>query len=257
MITENFTLVNASGLKLEARIDRDESRATQPLVFIVGGFASEAFEGSMSQRALVPIFLKHGFAVMRMNFRGNGNSDGDVRHSTITAGLEDLHTATDYIKTLPWVEYVGISGSSHGSAIALAEVAEKPSLDYKFLILQSARIDLTDYYESNGAIDFKAWKRDGYTLSSGRLHNYSMYTDSLKYKPWEVAGRIRITTLIVHGDRDETCPYDFAVKLHGLVKSSELATVSGLGHKYDERVGEIIDGWLAKINRIYLDGQAS
>ncbi|MCL2439853.1 MAG: prolyl oligopeptidase family serine peptidase [Alphaproteobacteria bacterium] len=246
MITENFILKNASGLELEARIERDETRAKQPLVFIASNLSSE-MDSSISQREFKSIFIKHGLAVMQMNFRGVGESDGDVRHTTTTAGLEDLRAATDYIKTLPWVEYVGLIGSLFGGDLVFHEVAERPALDYKFLILQSARIDTAARYERDNSIDFEAWKQNGYIVSVCNTHHYSMYTDALNYKPWKVARNIKIPTLIMYGEFDTICPREIAEKAHKSIPNSTLVMMSKLDHKYDVQVGEALDKWLGEL----------
>lgn len=240
MTTENFILTNASNLKLECRIERDENRTTQPLVFIAGGFGSQAMTGS-TQPVLAEMFLKHGFAVMRMNFRGNGNSQGQISHATISAGLEDLNTALNHIRTLPWVEYIGLCGDSYGAGLLFHEVAEHPEHKYEFLILLSARIDTKWRYETDTTIDLKDWREKEYIYFKNEPRHYSLYEDTLKYHPWEVAANITIPTLIIHGDKDQTCPYEQAVRANSLIKSSELITLENAGHAIKDNIHKIAD----------------
>ncbi|MDR1691516.1 MAG: alpha/beta hydrolase [Rickettsiales bacterium] len=247
MIKENFTLTNPSGLKLECQIDRDETKPQQPIVFIAGGFGSEALTGS-TQPVLTEMFLKKGFSVMRMNFRGNGNSEGQLSHATISAGLEDLNTALDYIRALPSGGHdIGLCGDSYGAGLLFHEVAEHPEHKYKFLILLSARIDTKWRYETDASIDLKDWKEKEFIYFRGSPRHYCLYSDTLNYHPWEVAHNIAIPTLIVHGDKDETCPYEQAERAHKLINSSELVTLKDGKHAIKERIHEIagiISDWL-------------
>ncbi|MDR0803898.1 MAG: alpha/beta fold hydrolase [Rickettsiales bacterium] len=247
-MTCKFWLYNKSGLKLECGIDRNESLNKQPLVFIAGGFGSDAFTGS-TQPPLADLFMRHGFAVFRMNFRGNGNSEGDLAFATIMAGLEDTQAAFDYIKTLDWPDSVALCGNSYGGGLAMHEAAERKQFDYKFLILLSPRTDTAWRYEDDKNIDLQDWARKEFITVHGQRRHYSLYSDSLNYHPWQVAGNIKIPTLIIHGDCDEVCPYDLSVKLHELIKTSELETLPGCGHQYKERLGEVVDivgNWLNK-----------
>jgi pimeloyl-ACP methyl ester carboxylesterase len=233
-------LTTTDGLKLEARIDRDESRAIQPLVFIAGGFGSDAFDGS-TQPILTNMFIRHGFAVMRINFRGNGNSDGDLARATITARLEDLNAALGYIRKLNWVEYVGLCGNSYGGGLVFHEVAEHPEHKYKFLILLSPRVDTKARYEDDNSIDLNDWRQRETIIVHGQERHYSLYSDTLKYHPWDVAKNITIPTLFVHSDTDEVCPYEYSVKMIEIIGNAELVTLKNCNHQYKERVGEVAD----------------
>ena len=184
-----------------------------------------------------------------MNFRGNGNSEGALSHATITAGLEDMDVALEYIRGLPWVEHVGLCGNSYGGGLVFHEAAEHPEHKYKFLILLSPRIDTKWRYEDDKDIDLEDWKQKEYIVVHGQQRHYSLYSDTLNYHPWEIAGNITIPTLIVHGDNDEVCPYDQSLRLHGLIKSSELETIKDGKHQYKERIGEVVEivgKWLEK-----------
>jgi len=219
-------------------------------VFIAGGFGSDAFNGS-TQPSLTDVFLKHGFAVFRMNFRGNGQSEGDLAHATITAGLEDMDAALEYIRGLAWVESIALCGNSYGGGLVFHEVAEHSDHPYQFLILLSPRIDTKWRYEDDKDIDLTDWKQKEYIVVHGQRRHYSLYSDTLNYHPWDVSEKITIPTLIVHGDCDDVCPYDQSVRLHGLIKGSELKTIKGCKHQYKERIGEVvesIDNWLDKNN---------
>ncbi len=247
MATENFILTTSDGLKLEARIDHPSQNvsggkphAKTPLVFIAGGFGSDAFGGS-TQPVLTDMFLHHGFAVMRMNFRGNGNSEGDLAHATITAGLDDLNAALDYIGKLDWVEYVGLCGNSYGGGLIFHSVAEHPEHKYKFLILLSPRVDTKARYEDDKDIDLDEWKQHETIIVHGQERHYSLYSDALKYRPWDIAKNIMIPTLFVHSDTDEVCPYEYSVKMTEIIGSAELVTLKNCKHQYKERVGEVAD----------------
>ena len=76
-------MITTDGIKIECRIDRDETKAKQPLVFILGGRGSNAFS-SISQIALTQLFIKHGFATLRIN------SSANPADATIQSGLANI-----------------------------------------------------------------------------------------------------------------------------------------------------------------------
>ncbi|MDR0741441.1 MAG: lysophospholipase [Rickettsiales bacterium] len=93
--------------------------------------------------------------------------------------------------------------------------------------------EFLDIYDENGKPTGQVCEK---TEAHAKRRHYSLYSDSLNYHPWEVAGNIKIPTPIIHGDADEVCPYDLSVRLHDLVKSSELITLPNMRLQYKERI---------------------
>lgn len=253
MIAEQFFLKNKSGMKIECQIDRDEKKLKQPIVFIAGGFGSDSKRGN-AQKSWFETFQELGFATFRINFRGIGESDGDMAYGTVTAGLEDIAPALDYIWDQEWVDKknIGLVGHSYGGGVVFFEAA-RTSKPYKFLILLTARTDVKSRYENDTKIDLKQWKKTGYFIHNGdkgpEKRDYSLYSDSLNYNSWDTAQKIKIPTLIVHGDKDETVPYQESVRLHELIKNSDFITLHGCKHQYhkcgfNDKLKESIVSWM-------------
>ena len=237
-----FFLTNKSGIKLECGIEMpaqtfpNENKC--PIVFIAGGRGSNAFT-SKTQIALTELFLGHNFAVFRMNFQGNGESDGNYTHATVSSGLEDMQTGLDYIRALTWADQDNISlcGSSWGGGICFHMAAANSEQKFNFLILLSPEVDMKSKFERNPEIDLDAWKKNGiikYISANGKAETrpYILYEDALNHNPWAIAKNIKIPTLIIHGDSDATIPYEQSVNLHNAIKDSALITLANCGHTY-------------------------
>ena len=237
MISQRFFLINKSGIKLECQIDRNQTKTKQSIVFIAGGFGSDSIRGNM-QIPWFEWFHRMGFATFRINFRGIGESGGELAFATTTAGLEDMHPALDYIRKSDWADLdnFGLMGHSYGGGLLFHEIAAHPEHKYKFLILLSPRVDTQHRYESDPTIDLADWKKKEFIIFNGdkgpERRHYSLYSDSLNFQPWGIADKIKVPTLIIHGDKDDTVPYEQSVRLHKLIKSSDLITLHGCKHQY-------------------------
>jgi len=257
MIKEEFFLTNKSGIKIECQIDRFDTKEKQPIVFIAGGFGSDSKRGS-AQQSWFETFQNIGYATFRINFRGIGESEGSLSNATVTAGLEDMRPALNYIWNADWVDKtkIGLVGHSYGGGLVFFEAAKTSKL-YKFLILLTARVDVQQRYEADKSINLEEWKKIGFIIYNGdkgpEKRDYSLYSDSLNYKPWDVAKNIKIPTLIIHGNKDETVPCDQSIRLHDLIKTSDLVILKGCKHQYhrcgfNDKLKEVITDWMKKKN---------
>lgn len=71
---------------------------------------------SRISRALV----KHGYAVLRFDFTGLGNSDGDFANSNFSSNLDDLYAAADYLRQNLHAPQLLIGHSLGGAAVLAA-----------------------------------------------------------------------------------------------------------------------------------------
>jgi len=62
--------------------------------------------------------------------------------------------------------------------------------------------------------------------------NYVFYEDAILNTGYKVASKIKIPTLIVHGDNDKEVPIYQSVKLAKLIPDNKLAIIKGADHTY-------------------------
>lgn len=118
----------------------------------VGGFVfchPFAEEKLWTHRVLVSFareLAKLGYAVLRFDYMGHGDSDGDFEDSTVDTRLADINCAIDRLKTeVPSVGTAGLLGLRFGATLA-AHVAEQRS-DLEKLVLWEPVIDGERYMQ--------------------------------------------------------------------------------------------------------------
>lgn len=207
---QKVTLTNRSGLHLAALINRDEELPLQKLILIFGGFGSS--KDSPRQASLTALFERNGYAVMRMDFRGRGESEGEVAQSTVAAGLEDSDAMIDYALSQPWVDKnnLAVYGSSYGGALALLQAARRKI--FKFVICVSP---------VSSAQGLNTAGLPPQVISEAR--NYDIYAET---------SSLDIPILIFHGDEDEIVPYNQSLHLNKAIRTSTLMSMRGYDHFY-------------------------
>jgi alpha/beta superfamily hydrolase len=101
-----------------------------PGVVIIPGFADTAVGPHNLHRALADALAQSGLAVVRFDYRGQGESDGDFRAFTAASGLEDARGALNWLNQQAGIDSarLGLSGFSLGGALACVLAAQTPAI---------------------------------------------------------------------------------------------------------------------------------
>lgn len=90
-----------------------------PLVLMLHGFGGrmDAFPGGWMQE-WSDAFTAAGFATLRFDFNGHGDSEGSFRNMTVFSEIEDAAAVLQYALTLPDVTDIHLFGHSQGGVVA-------------------------------------------------------------------------------------------------------------------------------------------
>ncbi|MBR9678733.1 MAG: alpha/beta hydrolase [Nanoarchaeota archaeon] len=174
-------------------------------------------------------------STFRFDFYGHGGSEGKFEDITVSEGVDDVLNAVKLMVGKGFTR-IGLVGSSFSGMVCLLAA---PLV--KELFVLALKSPVCDYYDKlvwQGIYDFKKWKRQGFVskyLNTKKL-NYSFFEDvmTLKGEGYLAAGKLRVPTIIVHGDNDKTAPLTYSVKTSKLIKNCELEIIKDCGHSYFE-----------------------
>ncbi len=109
---------NSKGQKLAALLAMPKNK-NPPIIIVVHGFKGTKDYYPMNNHAVGPL-IDSGFAVLRIDCRGSGESDMEFKDMTLYTEAEDILTAVDYVKTLAIdKENIGIIAVSMAASAAL------------------------------------------------------------------------------------------------------------------------------------------
>ena len=113
-------LTNRSGHVLRGIVDIPDEGSRFPAIVNVHGFTGNksGYKNSYTQTAR--FLAKHGFASVRFDLFGNGESDGEFEDMTFTGILEDIEDIINWTKQQDFAdpEKVILSGQSMGGYAA-------------------------------------------------------------------------------------------------------------------------------------------
>lgn len=174
-----------------------------PGILIIPGFADTAVGPHNFHRIHADVLARTGFAVLRFDYRGQGESAGDFRAFTLTSGLNDARGALELLRqqTVVDARRLGIVGFSLGGSLACELAAETPEIRALALLAPVAypetvfRSFFTDQHlaqaERQGWIDWLGWAVGQAFLSSLTALN-----------PLRAMERCHATVLVMQGTND-------------------------------------------------------
>src|SRR3989344_3234433 len=119
MFRQERNFKNSRELKLSAIFEGENRDA--PVVVMCHGFHSSK-DNPITSRTLAQKLVENGLSVLRFDFTGHGQSEGNIDEITPLYGLDDLKST---IKTLG-KKKIAIYGSSFGGYIALLYATDHP-----------------------------------------------------------------------------------------------------------------------------------
>jgi uncharacterized protein len=250
MIELTVKLTNRRGLPFAVDIRRPVGAGARPIAIVCHGFKGFkdfAFFPYTSRK-----LCEQGFAVVTMNFSGNGIGDDPLNftaldrfaQNTISQELDDLDAVLEGIAsgvllgTQGDARRIGIMGHSRGGCTAIVKAALDPRL--KCLVTWASPAALGRYSDEV----LRQWKEDGrYNFVNARTKqdmfvNYTYLEDIQanreRYSLDLALSQLTIPYLTVHGTEDESVPVEAAHRLQSYVKAgqAELALVEGGTHTF-------------------------
>jgi|SRR6185369_6532348 len=212
MKTERITFLNAQGERLAARLELPGDG--RPLAYAL--FA-HCFTCSKDLKAVVNIcraLSSRRIAVLRFDFTGLGESEGDFAATTFSSEVTDLVAAAHFLGQ----EYEAprlLIGHSLGGAAVLSAAADIPSTTAVVTIAAPFNPDnlrgllgaTTEHIELTGQATVSIGGRD-FSIRKALLD------DLAAQKPDEVLHRLKVALLVMHSPRDEVVGIDNATRIY-------------------------------------------
>ena len=194
---------NLQGIKLACTLHI--SKEGNPCIVIMHGLKSDKHNKSNWANYL----CEAGYNVLRFDFTGHGNSEGELNNITLTGLVDDAKSAINFICSEMKSDTVGLTGHSLGGAVSI--IASEDSR-----VKASCPI--------SAPIDF----------SSRSIGIDSFDSDSKKYDMISIIKNLEIPMLFIHGNVDEIVPLNNSEVAVKNAKNAKLKVLDGVGHLFDK-----------------------
>ena len=236
--------ITDDGIRLNAKLDMPERHGKKcPLVIVIHGFT-----GHMEERHIIAVaemLNSVGFATLRVDMYGHGNSEGKFENHTLYKWLTNAMTVIDYARRLDFVTDLYLCGHSQGGMTVMMAGAMKHDVIKGLIPLSPAW--MIPEYARKGTLLGRNFDPDHIPEM---IHGFGEKSQSLGGNYLRVAQTIHVEdaidrfdgpVLIVHGDEDEAVPVEYGIKAAERYKDCKLVIIPGDTHCYDHHLDQVLD----------------
>jgi dipeptidyl aminopeptidase/acylaminoacyl peptidase len=253
-VFKDFFVLQVDGISIVGQLFLPDENAGYPLVCLCHGAPSgdPPEPGDGGYPALAERICREGYGVCFFNFRGAGDSGGNI---DFLGWTHDLQAVIDYLWNLPKIDKsrLWLVGFSAGAAVSVYVASKDKRVaavaacacpaHFKFFMESAGPQAIIDRYRRIGCI-----RDDDFPPSlEGWFDNLRQITP-LNY----VAGIAPRPLLLVHGSRDETVPVDHARRMYrkaGEPKKLDILDAAGHRLRREERAVSTVLDWLGTLCR--------
>ncbi len=242
---------NSKGNRLTGVMHQPDHWQEGPTVIICHGFRGSK-EGSGKAAVFSEEAVAAGYRVLRFDFAGTGESEGDFEDITLSSYMQDLAAAIDFVSRDADGPIIALGRSFGGTTVVCQAAVDNrisgvctwgaPSNPRKLFV-----DPLVEYYGPLG-------DRDVYDVVT-EADSYRLKKDFfVELKELDVLTKVGCLTprpvLIIHGSEDETVPMEQGIKLFEVATyPKELAIIAGADHRFTRNFQYVYDitiKWLQK-----------
>ncbi len=250
MPSKKVEFLNSDGIKLSAKIDLPLSRSPYPFALFAHVFTGN--KNLTSARHISRALTQHGIGVMRFDFTGLGESEGNFSETNFSSNISDLESAAAYLAEHYVSPSILIGQSLGGSAALFASqriesikavvTIGSPSYPEHVTHLLSDNIDTI---EKNGCAVVNVGGRE-FTIKKQFLDDLRSqdHTDVIK--------NLKKGLLVMHSPQDTVVGIDNAANIYALAKHPKsFVTLDGADHMLTNKgdakyAGSVISSWVRR-----------
>lgn len=228
-MVKHVEIVNAQGRVLRGYYTEPEN-FNGDVVVMLHGFTGNKTEHAGHFRNFSRILAENSVASLRMDFSGNGESDGEFRDFTYDTMIAEALQMIDYARSVKGFKRLFLLGFSMGGAIAANISGIVPEKIDKLILWAPAGMmpdEIKEMFETGEKLE------NGNAIHANYEISKEMYESAFRWHTYENLDKFENNVLIIQGRSDKSVPYLYAARYAVSFKNSHLYIVDDAGHGFD------------------------
>lgn len=250
MPSERISFENANGDTLSARIDLPLSVGPHPFAIFAHVFTGS--KNFKSARHIARALTANGIAVLRFDFTGLGESEGDFAETNFSSNVDDIVSASNYL-TEHYQSPTILIGHSLGGAASIFAGAQIASIkaiatigapSYPEHVTHLIKDRIHDIEENGCAV---------VDIGGREFRIKKQFLDDLKAQNHiEIIKNLNKALLVMHSPQDSTVEIDNAANIYQLAKHPKsFVTLDGADHLLTNKddayyAGQVVSTWVQR-----------
>lgn len=223
---KHVEIENNKGFILRGYLNLPEN--AKKIAVFFHGFTGNKTEHNGHFRNLSRLLEKESVASLRMDYHGNGESDGEFSDFDFEDALDDAKRMIEYAHSIKGIESVELVGFSFGGAVA-SMVANDNNCDK--LLLISAAGNMNEI--ARRTFDNATKLENGNAYFSG-FEMSENFVKGIEHKDlYQNCNNFDKHILVIHGTKDTSVPYLYGVRYAVAYYNSELYLIDDATHGYE------------------------
>ncbi|MDX1685023.1 MAG: bifunctional alpha/beta hydrolase/OsmC family protein [Saprospiraceae bacterium] len=249
-MSENITFKNKAGDELSARLDLPPDQKPKGTALFAHCFTCN--KNFNAVRHVSRALIEKGIAVLRFDFTGLGESEGEFSDSTFSMNVQDLLSACDYLEDRGLSPDILIGHSLGGAAVVFA--AEQ--MDKVQAVVTIGAPSGPDHIRHLFEEDLEKIKSEGEAKVNigGRPFKIKKeFVDDLRNKNMKaILNKLEIPLLIFHSPVDQIVDVENAAEIYKAARHPKsYISLDDADHLLSKKedslyVGEVISSWLVR-----------
>jgi putative redox protein len=244
----NFT--NKRGLNLVGRIDFPIDQ--KPLTYAVFAHVFTGNKDLLGAKYVSKALVHEGIAVLRFDFTGLGESEGDFSETNFTTNVEDINAAADFLAKNYEAPSL-IVGHSLGGAASVFAAHELDSVKAVATIGAPSEPEHVMHLIGCKSEDIEREGSAPVTIAGREFIIRRQFLDDLRANSmFDMIKDLRKALLILHSPQDEIVEIENAAKIyHASFHPKSFITLDGADHMFSNRgdahyAGEVFASWVRR-----------
>jgi uncharacterized OsmC-like protein/esterase/lipase len=247
MSTKKITFLNNEGQQLLGRLELPANQ--QPHNFVIFAHCFTCNKNLSAVKNISRALSSNGFGVLRFDFTGLGESDGDFSDTNFSGNVEDLISAAKFLET-NYMSPTLIVGHSLGGAASIFAAAKIDSIKAIATVGAPSNPKHVQRILQSSVAEIKANGKAIVNLSGRDFTIKKQFLDDLNAKSLpEVAKNLRKALLVLHSPQDTTVSIKNAEEIYKAAHHPKsFISLDGADHLLSNKkdsiyVGNVISGW--------------
>ncbi len=247
MNLQKVTFQNKEGQNLVGRLEMPANQ--HPHNFAIFAHCFTCNKNLSAVKNIGKALTKRGFGVLRFDFTGLGESEGDFENTNFSGNVEDLIAAADYLKENYQAPALLIGHSLGGAAVIFA-AKKLDSVKAVATIGAPSNPSHVQHLLKSNIEEIKNTGKAVVNLSGRDFTIKKQFLDDLETKSLpETARNLRKALLVMHAPQDETVGIKNAEEIYIAARHPKsFVSLDGADHLLMNRqdslyAGEVIAGW--------------
>lgn len=246
MGTKKITFKNSNGIRLAAKLELPENK---PKAYAIFAHCFTCNKNLTAVRTIGRMLNEKNIAVLRFDFTGLGESDGNFENTNFSSNIQDLYSAAEYLELNYKAPSLLIGHSLGGSAVLYAS-ANMPSIKAIATIGAPASPSHVSNIFRNSIEEIKTSGKATVTIGGRPFTIKKQFMEDINSKNINKSlDKFRDSLLILHAPQDTIVGIDNAAEIYKAARHPKsFISLNGADHLLSNKedsmyAGNIIATW--------------